>query len=495
MNAHQSTRPIILHATEEDGSPESDCACPDDGFAVETSAPPVFQELTRYRKPSGVFETTLRDGYGVAFNPLAGSGVVVLNMPARQMLTGFETARTPAEVIASLPEIAPDDGKQAVEQLVQLRLLQPDSTSFILIRSKPHTLTAWLHVTNACNLRCPYCYLHKTDDAMTEETGRAAIDAVFRSAVLNDFRAVKLKYAGGEAILNFPLVVRLHKYACDLAKGHKLLLKAVVLSNGVALSPKMIEALQKHDIRLMISLDGVGEYHDAQRIFANGRGSFALVARSIEHARRMGLTPDICITITNRNVDGLAEAVRFVLERGLPFSINFYRENDCSASTQDLTFSEQRIIQAVQRAFQVIEEFLPNRSLVASLVDQAHFDRPHECTCGVGHSYLVINQHGRVANCQMEIERTITDVYAEDPLAVIQADRMGIQNLPVDEKEDCRDCTWRYWCTGGCPVLAYRMTGRYDIRSPSCRIYKALYPEILRLEGLRLLKWELPIAA
>jgi hypothetical protein len=31
--------------------------------------------------------------------------------------------------------------------------------------------------------------------------------------------------------------------------------------------------------------------------------------------------------------------------------------------------------------------------------------------------------------------------------------------------------------------------GRYDVKSPNCRIYQALYPRVLRLEGLQLLRW------
>lgn len=76
----------------------------------------------------------------------------------------------------------------------------------------------------------------------------------------------------------------------------------------------------------------------------------------------------------------------------------------------------------------------------------------------------------------MEIERPITSIYAADPLGDLRQDRFGIQNLSVEEKEGCRDCEWKYWCAGGCPVLTYRATGRYDIKSPNCRIYKALSP-------------------
>lgn len=48
---------------------------------------------------------------------------------------------------------------------------------------------------------------------------------------------------------------------------------------------------------------------------------------------------------------------------------------------------------------------------------------------------------------------------------------------------------WKHWCTGGCPLATFKATGRYDIQSPNCNIYKALYPEALRLEGLRLIKY------
>jgi uncharacterized protein len=142
----------------------------------------------------------------------------------------------------------------------------------------------------------------------------------------------------------------------------------------------------------------------------------------------------------------------------------------------------------MKQAFAVLEANLPERSLLGSLVDRAQFDQPHDKTCSVGDSYIVVDHKGNIAKCQMEIERPITSVYADDPLSYIRADTIGIQNLSVDEKEGCRSCEWKYWCAGGCPALTFRATGRYDVKSPNCRIYKALYPNVLRLEGLRLLK-------
>ena len=92
----------------------------------------------------------------------------------------------------------------------------------------------------------------------------------------------------------------------------------------------------------------------------------------------------------------------------------------------------------------------------------------------------------------MQMKKPITTVKASDPLAIIQADTLGIQNPSVEEKEICRNCEWKRWCAGGCPLTTHRATGKYDVKSPNCNIYKALYPEVINLEGLRLLKWHKP---
>ena len=102
------------------------------------------------------------------------------------------------------------------------------------------------------------------------------------------------------------------------------------------------------------------------------------------------------------------------------------------------------------------------------------------------------DRHGGVAKCQVDLKRSVTTIDADDPLQVVKDDLDGIQNLAVEAKEGCRTCDWRYWCAGGCPLLTYRATGRYDVKSPNCNIYKAVFPEVLRLEALRLLKYTLP---
>jgi len=261
------------------------------------------------------------------------------------------------------------------------------------------------------------------------------------------------------------------------------------LSNGVKWTSGMIAAVQACGIRVMISLDGLGATHNSQRAFEDGNGSFATVAHTIQSLLEQDIVPHISVTITSQSAEGLPELTAWLLEHNLPFSLNFYRGNERSISVEGLSLSEERIISAMCAVFKVIEANLPRHSLLGSLLDRASLAAPHRHPCSVGRNYLIMDHHGRVAKCQMRIAQAVTTITDADPLNLTRADQMGIQNLPVDEKEGCRDCEWRYWCAGGCPLVTYQATGRYDTKSPNCNIYKALFPEVLKLEGLRLLKF------
>lgn len=460
---------------------ESNCACPDTDLLL-WDGPALATTLTPYVRPVLYLDQLPQEMF-LVFNPLAATGPAVMNWAAWEFLDSFAEPRPPAELLRSAEEHA------AFRRLVHLGLLEAAGGVRPLQRATPKTLTAWLHTTNVCNLHCTYCYIDKTDEAMDEATGRAAVDAVFRSAQQHGYSQVKLKYAGGEATLNFGLVRRLHIYASELAQQMGIGLHGVVLSNGVALTSAMLDFIRDSRLTLMISLDGIGAGHDAQRIFANGRGSARQVTRSIERAMARGVSPHLSITITSYNADDVAGAVAFALERDLLFNLNFYRDHTASQDHATLRAEDDRLIAGIRQAFAVIEQNMPRHSLLASLIDRANFATVHETACGAGHSYLVIDQHGGVARCQMEIEQRVTDVFAADPLSEIRLYPKGFQNVGVDEKEGCRTCHWRYWCAGGCPALTYRVTGRSDVKSPYCTVYQAVYPDLLRLEGLRLLKY------
>jgi uncharacterized protein len=440
----------------------------------------------------GLYKQACGNGYSVVCNPTSMGHIAVLDEDAADLLERF---RFPTSLPTLYIEGGVDEKAKAVISLFyKMGFLQnATQSSAISMQEKFQTLSAWLHVTNACNLRCGYCYVDKTPESMTDDTAKGAVDAIFRSAAKHNFKMVWLRYAGGEASLQSERVIAVHDYALTLAQEHDIELHASILSNGVFLGHRTIDRLKERNISVMISLDGIGSYHDRQRPFANGRGSFQFVDRTITQLLAKKLIPNIAVTVSQRNLAGLPELIAYILERDMPFSLNYYRDNNCSTHIHDLQFNDEQMIDAMRSVFALIERNLPQRSLLDSLIDKANLQHPHYRTCGVGHNYLVVDQRGGIAKCHADIKRTITTIATDDPLLAIRNDRQGVQGHSVNEKEGCRSCSWRNWCTGGCPLLTYRATGRSDVKSPNCNIYKALFPDVLRLEALRLLKYVSPL--
>jgi uncharacterized protein len=470
-----STIAATIHWSSGAESYDSDCAC------SAPSGMPLHQSVSadRWQITPELYRDSLSQEHELVFSPISSGGVGVLN-------------RSAGDVLAKFTQPQPLDSEIA-RTMARLGLLAPSEKAAVPAPTNTSdTLTVWLHVTNACNLRCNYCYLNKNTESMKLEVGKAAVDAALRSVESHGYRILKLKYAGGEASLQLDLIRSLHRYAAEQADKRGIRLQGVVLSNGVSLSEKMLAILVESDLRLSISLDGIGFVNDIHRITVSGRGTFDRVDRGIQRTIDFGLSPHLSITVTQANVEALPEVVGYALERSLLFNLNFYRDGE---TTDDLKLraDNEALTASLYRVFGIIEDWMPAYSLLGSLIDKADFSVSHSNACSAGHSYLVVDQNGSIARCQMEIEQPITSIHQPDPLEEIRLHSGGFQNRRVEEKEGCRTCSWRYWCAGGCPLLTYRATGRNDVKSPYCDVYRAVYPGLLRLEGLRLLKWESPI--
>ena len=526
---------------------ESDCACAPAAAPNLQSAICNPQSAGLWGLAPALYRAPLPGGYQIAFSPTGPAGVVVLNGPAAQTLDSFAapapladpTARQlaalgllapapspsctlaslpsctlaslPSCTLASLPSCNLDfTAKRSLyrrDRRVRRAILKKISalsafsamsfcSGFNLAFLQSCNLTVWLHLTTRCNLRCAYCYAPRGQTDMPPEIGRAAVDGAIRSARAHGFQALKLKYAGGEPTLNLPTLRAVHRYARARAPEAGLDLREVLLTNGTTLTPGLLQWLRDEGIRLAISLDGLGPAHDGQRTDEGGAGSFTRVAEGIEQAQASGLTPHLSVTVTAHNVDGLAEVVAFALDRGLPFNLNFVRP---APGRPDLTPDPERLIAGLQAALSEMEYRLQSAtsnlqsairnppSAICNLLDRCDLSAPHRYPCGAGHAYIVVGPGGELARCHMEMERTVGTVWEEDLLAAVREGN-GFHNPPVEEKEGCRECPWRYVCAGGCPLLARRQRGTPAAPSPYCAVYRAVLPELLRLEGMRLLQ-------
>jgi uncharacterized protein len=464
-----------------------DCACATVGAAraahPDHKPPAGAQDERAWVVGANVLRIPVDRDHTALFNPSENGGVVVVNRAAGRLLDVFSRPTT-------LHDAAGTDAaaRPTFERLIEAQVIRPVGLEPRPIFVASEQLTAWIHLTNSCNLRCSYCYVALSNDTMTEETGRAAMKALFATALANGFHAVRLKYAGGEASIAWRLVQVLHRHAQDLARRHGIRLSAVLLTNGVHLPPEFVDWLSCEDVDVAVSLDGLGELHDAQRPRADGSPSSGMVRTTVERLRARGLEPHLSITVTDGNAGGLADVVRYALDHDLTFSLNLYRPT--AGAPDALRGPDRDLLAGLTQAFEAIEKRMPRWSLLGSILDLGQLLSPREHACGAGHDYVVVDHRGRLSRCHMVMDDAVGDVFSgADLLADIRAAPGEEFNPPVDRKTGCSTCTWRYWCSGGCSVATRDTNGTARTRSPYCDVYQTLYPQALRLEGLRLLRY------
>lgn len=428
-----------------------------------------------------------KDHYA-ALNPYMSSPITVIDKLSHDILQSFNHGTSSGNCIKHFKQYPSREVSDIITGLLDSELLYTEKNPKVRFKNS-RDLNVWLHVTNNCNLRCRYCYVMKSRQKLSKQTASSIIDSIYRSARKHRMESVHLKFAGGEPTLCSDTIEYIISINEECAKSANVDTRYSILTNGTILNDHLLRVIKKHDMHVMISLDGLANFHDKQRKFADGRGSFSVVETNLKKLLDSNVSCNLSITLTGENVAGLPELVKYALSEKIDFVLNMYRENNCSINDKDLTFKKEIFIRYFKEAFRVIEDRLPRTSLLNVLSDRAALERPHNRTCSVGTNYLVFDCKGNVSKCQMDIRKVITTMNSSDPLGEVIKDKQGIQNLTVEEKDECKACIWRYYCTGGCPLMTHRKTGSYNSKSPDCAIYKALIPEIVRLEGLRLLKY------
>ncbi len=441
--------------------PQCDCACTPAGEGAVLALDTATHAL---RRAEPVVTAGLPGGYTAFLSPYEPFGrVAVLDPRAVQVWH-----RLPQGTFR--PQDLPAAHRDLLEPMRMAGLVVPaEARPAPLWQGPPPVRTYWVELTPACNLRCPYCYVDKQGPVLSVEVARAFLASVFQQA-RQEGGEVYLKFAGGEPTLVWERLVEIHRLAAALAREANVPYRPGLLTNATRLTPERLDWLAREGFSLMVSIDGVGAFHDHTRALPlQGRGTFEQVDAAIRQARARDLPLSLSHTVTRLNVAGLVDFVAYAVEVGAAFNLNFYRPPQWP---HPLAPDLEELTEHLHRAMDWLEAHLPPYRIIDGLLDRARFDYPHQHACAAGHTYFALGARGQVASCPMLLGREGASVAAPR----------------VEEKPDCASCPWRYWCGGGCPVLAQAAAGDIGAASPYCPVYRSLYPRLVRLEGLRVLQ-------
>ena len=183
---------LLMHNCE-------DCACAVSGQPAAATVPGVtvaeaLADDRAWASGPEVLEIRLDSEHTLLFNPVGDGSPAVLNQAAYDIFSRFKAPASLRDIVAAHEDedAGASDVRPTFARLRQLSLISPDGLPAAPAFADSSVLTAWLHVTNACNLRCPYCYVHKSPEGMDEATGTAAVEAIVASAVRHGLTGVKL---------------------------------------------------------------------------------------------------------------------------------------------------------------------------------------------------------------------------------------------------------------------------------------------------------------
>ncbi len=346
-------------------------------------------------------------------------------------------------------------------------------------------IDVWFHITNKCNLNCPYCYINKSNEAMNRDVAYRAIDNLANSALRYGIKGVSIKFSGGEPLLCFDFIKTLVVYAKKWNnRGVKFSFH--ILTNGTLISESIAQYLKQENITVSLSLDGVGDWNDKVRFFKNGKGSFCQIEKAIDLLRKYGIHPAILTTVTALNLRGLPNLTHYFLKNKLSFRFSLYRE--LGVSEESLRNYNADVIKILHQCYDIYENNLPTGdfSLIHQLCD-IKLTKSRKRACGMGTKGISIGHRGEIAICQSLFDNPVGYINKDDSLTAIRNQKQfSAEENIVDNYDNCKNCIWRYVCGGGCPVLTKLQYGKFNTNSPYCDVFKSCIPRLIRIMGIQI---------
>ena len=450
------------------------------------------QKLTT---PDGLIEGVV-EGHRYFFNPRSYQGPLVFFGDA---LDVFKHCLKGSDVF-SLKAILPwaDKNPERLEKiLVALGKLEmidlgekfSHELSIDRLLKKQRRMMVWMQLTDVCNLRCPYCYIHKKPTSMDIELGKKLISKIVNDSANAGFEEVVFKLAGGEPTLCWEQGRTLIDWAEKKFSDSEVRVKFHIITNATLLPDSLLKYLVMGKLGISVSLDGVGIWHDQQRFYAGGRGSFLDVEKNLDTLLAHGIRPPILTTVTSSNLRGITKLAEYCWHRDLSFRFSLYRE--VTSSTLELKHDNEEIIRELLHCYSWMEDNLPLERDFMSYhqFGDVNFQVPKLRNCGIGTSGVTLTSDGKFCLCQHEISDPLGDVQQSNFVQIIkEQNRFSLSENRIDHYPVCADCSWRFVCAGGCPYLTKYQYGTFQHASPYCDVYQAILPVLLRLHALQIVR-------
>ncbi|MGI6731177.1 MAG: thioether cross-link-forming SCIFF peptide maturase [Anaerovoracaceae bacterium] len=329
-----------------------------------------------------------------------------------------------------------------------------------------------LHVAHDCNMRCKYCFGDKgafegERSLLSLETGKKAID--FLLAHSGSRRNLEIDFFGGEPLMNFQVVKDLVAYGREAEKPYGKNIRFTITTNGLLLDDEKADYINKVMDNVILSIDGRPWVNDNMRKTINNQGTYDIITNNyLRFVERRKGTYYVRGTFTRENLD-FAEDVKHLADKG-------FKNISVEPVVTDPSLSYALKDEDVDKIFEEYEklaDYFLDYAKSGKQFEFFHFNidlNQGPCVikrvsgCGAGTEYVAVSPEGDIYPCHQfvgnhdfKIGNTLEDSF-ENHLYD------SFNQAHIYNKEKCRDCWAKFYCSGGCHANAYQMN--QDIRVP-----------------------------
>lgn len=346
------------------------------------------------------------------------------------------------------------------------------------LRKETPIQSAIVNITDACNLRCPYCFTEQNKSVITLETLQQVVRFLF-----DEFQRTgggyhpNIAFFGGEPMLHFDdLIVPFVRWCEDNAYVREGLTFNIT-SNGTLYNEQRLRFMYGHRIVPLLSIDGAKPTQDNQRPAAGGKSSFDLVEPNLPFILRFFPDTTFRSTLEPWNADKIIENYMFARNTG--FKHYFITPNifsKWSAEDAQTAFAQ---LAGVTMIF--YEDLKANNVpcvpdfFVKDLKSVGENPTPvlkkFVKRCGLGTVSMGVGCDGKINGCQehntyhhdtiFDIGNIWTGIDPERHIALLNAYAETDTIFCADDPDRCKSCKARAICTSNfCPSSNLNRNGK-----------------------------------
>lgn len=421
------------------------------------------------------------NGYNIVLDVNGGS-VHVVDDAAYRVLD-FYKENTKEETVELLKdEFTKEQVEEAWDEIANLEeeglLYTEDNYQFhpAFVHREAVVKALCLNVAHDCNLKCKYCFAKQGNfggkpELMSFEVGKRALD--FLVANSGSRRNLDIDFFGGEPLMNFEVVKQLVEYGRSIEKEHGKNMRFTITTNGLLLNDEIIDYVNENMHNVVLSLDGRKSVNDNMRMTINDKGSYDVIVPKMQkliEKRPKDKYYYVRGTFTRENLDFSKDILHF---RDLGFELTSVEpvvddeSNPFALRKEDLP-----------QIFDEYERFaaeLADRQLAGDKFKFFHFMvdlTQGPCVikritgCGAGNEYLSITPNGDIYPCHQFVgqEEYIMGNIMDEKIEFPEDLQKMFRDAHVYNKEECKKCWNKFYCSGGCHANALNFNG--DINKP-----------------------------